>query len=150
MFAKFNLRLRKDDLNYNNLYSLGMGIYVTQKKAVHSCLDKYLSPDGSLDGSSIEADWFPNVSANVFISHSHKDESAALQLAGFLHRYNITSFIDSTVWGYANDLLKQIDNKYCVQRRKPGGGYTYDYDKRNQSTSHVHMMLQGALAKMIN
>ncbi|MBO6301464.1 MAG: hypothetical protein J6N15_03395, partial [Ruminiclostridium sp.] len=26
----------------------------------------------------------------------------------------------------------------------------YDYEKRNQSTAHVHMILLGALAKMIN
>lgn len=91
------------------------------------------------------------MNAQVFLSHSHQDEQAVIRLAGFLfHNYGITSFIDSTVWGYANDLLKKIDEAYCVQSKKPSGGYTYDYDKRNQSTAHVHMILQGALAKMIN
>lgn len=152
MFAKFNLKLGKDDLKFNeDFYNIGLGMYVTQKRTVHSNLDKYLAPDGSLDAASIEADWFPTVNAHVFLSHSHHDEAAVLRLAGFLSKnYGITSFIDSTVWGYANDLLKQIDDKYCVQSTKPGGGHTYDYDRRNYSTAHVHMMLQGALAKMIN
>ena len=36
------------------------------------------------------------------------------QLAGYLkHTYGIECFIDSCVWGYANDLLKEIDNRYC-------------------------------------
>ena len=126
-------------------------MYSVQERIIHSSLDKYLSLDGSLDATAIEADWFPGVNAQVFLSHSHQDKDAVLRFAGFLYQnYRITSFIDSTVWGYANDLLKQIDDKYCVQCTKPNGGHTYDYDKRNYSTAHVHMMLQGALAKMIN
>lgn len=152
MFARFNLELDKDDLSFNEDFRrYGLGLYGTHKELVHASLDKYLSPDGSLDASEIEAEWFPGVDAQIFLSHSHEDEAAVIRFAGFLYKnYGIKSFIDSTVWGYANDLLKKIDERYCVQSKKPNGGNTYDYDKRNQSTAHVHMILQGALAKMID
>ena len=151
MFAKFNLCLREDMLSESDFYSVGLRFYTEQKETVHFCLDKYLAPDGSLDGEAIVEDWFPSVQANVFLSHSHKDEKSVLRLAGFLlQNYGITSFIDSTVWGYMNDLLKMIDDRYCIQNVKPNGGHIYNYEKRNQSTSHIHLMLQGAIAKMIN
>lgn len=43
-------------------------------------------------------------------------------------------------------MLRQIDDKYC--RNKTGD--TYNYDRRNYSTSHVHMMLSTALTEMMN
>lgn len=152
MFAKFNLKLNKDELmNYKQFQIYGLEQYKQHNKLVHVELDKYLSEDGFLNASDIEDDWFPEVDANVFLSHSHQDENAVIQIAGFLYKeYGITCFIDSTVWGYANDLLKKIDDKYCVQLKGNNGSKTYSYDKRNQSTAHVHMILQGALAKMIN
>ena len=61
----------------------------------------------------------------------------------------MSCFIDSCVWGYANDLLKEIDNRYC-RYQETDGQFFYEYDNRNRSTSHVHMLLNGALAKMIN
>ena len=152
MFAKFNLELNKDDIMLDDKYQItGHEQYENNKKLVHDVLDKYLTADGVLDASLIEEDWFPSVNAQVFLSHSHQDEKIVIRLAGYLfENYGIRSFIDSAVWGYANNLLKQIDNRYCVQSKKPTGGCTYDYDKRNQSTAHVHIILQGALAKMIN
>jgi hypothetical protein len=44
------------------------------------------------------------------------------------------------------DLLKVIDRKYC----RNDDNSAYNYDKRNYSTSHVHMMLNTALHKMID
>lgn len=152
MFAKFNLKLENDDYeNLAHFSKLGFEMYDHQRRSIHENLNRFLSPDGILDASAIEEEWFPSISSHLFLSHSHRDKDAVISFAGFLQRnYGITSFIDSTVWGYANNLLKQIDNKYCVQSIKPSGEHTYDYDKRNQSTAHVHLILQGALAKMIN
>lgn len=45
-----------------------------------------------------------------------------------------------------NDLLREIDEKYC----RHSNGTSFDYDKRNYSTSHVHMMLSIALSRMID
>lgn len=152
MFARFKLNLDMNDLRLHKEFDRYKNNQFKKiNKIVHSSLDKYLIIDGSLDASEIENDWFPNVDAHIFLSHSHEDEQAVICFAGFLYEnYGIKSFIDSTVCGYANEILNQIDKEYCVKEEKKGGGYTYDYDKRNQSTAHVHMLLQGALAKMIN
>ena len=114
---------------------------------VEEILDGFLLSDDSLDGSKIQANWFPEIKADVFISHSHQDENLALGLAWFLkEHFELKAFIDSAVWGYADNLLKGIDAKYCLSSDRN----LYDYKKRNWSTSHVHMMLSMALAGMID
>jgi len=150
MFAKFNLKLVQNQISEEyRKYGLNQKL-ITEEKT-HQALDHYLLKDGSLDASAMEKDWFPEIKADVFLSHSHADESAVINFAGYLYReFGITSFIDSTVWGYADNLLKQIDEKYCVKSRDEKGNSTYSYEKRNRTTSHVHLLLQGALAKMIN
>ena len=62
------------------------------------------------------------------------------------YEFGIRSFMNSCVWGFADDLLKIIDNEYCRQDHNR----TYNYRKRNRSTSHVHMMLSTALIKMMD
>ncbi len=90
--------------------------------------------DNSLDGTSIQNTLFPQIEADVFISHSHGDREMAMMLAGWLDaNFHIQSFIDSCVLGYANDLLKIIDDKYC----KNEYGLTYNNKSRSYSTSHV-------------
>lgn len=115
--------------------------------AIKRKLESYLRDDGSLDGTEMQKNWFPSIPADVFLSHSHKDLDLTLALAGWLFKtFGLRPFIDSCVWGNADDLLKQIDDKYCLN---PSGG-TYSYEKRNGSTSHVHIMLSTALAMMID
>lgn len=117
-------------------------------KPIRDKIDDFVGVNGSLDGSAIQKEWFgDDIKADVFLSHSHKDEHLAINFAGFLYKeYGLITFIDSCVWGYANDLLKKIDKEYCWKEKTN----TYDYDKRNFSTSHVHMMLSTALYKMID
>lgn len=99
------------------------------------------------DGNKIQANWFPEINADVFISHSHADEKLAKALGGYINeKTNLKSFIDSEVWGYSNELLRHIDNNYCKFPNKN----LYDYELRNHSTSHVHMMLSVALMQMIS
>ena len=74
-----------------------------------------------------------------------------LNFAGFLWKeYEITSFIDSTIWGHVHGLLRKIDNKYCIKEKDQYGKQIYSYQRRNQSTACVYLLLQGALAKMID
>ncbi len=149
MFASFRMSLQ-DIGAIDDFRESGDKLFDTKKEEIRPYLDAYLSPDGSLKANEIEADWFPSVEADVFLSHSHNDENAAIALAGYLEGLGLKTFIDSCVWGYANNLLKQIDNRYCVLTKKPNGGCTYDYETRNYSTAHVHMILNGALMKMID
>lgn len=114
---------------------------------VEKSLEKYLLSNGRLSGERIEQDWFPEIHADVFLSHSHRDEDLVFALAGWLQEeMGLRAFVDSGVWGYANDLLQQVDDAYC----KTEDGAYYSYPKRNISTSHVHMMLSVALTKMID
>lgn len=152
MFATFKLNLQ--DLSgefWEEYYRKGLKLYGVHKQKIKESLDKYLSIDGELKASEIEKDWFPSLKADVFLSHSHKDEEDAIALAGLLNDMGLKVFIDSCVWEYADNLLKQIDNEYCVLTTNQDGSInTYDYQKRNQSTVHVHMMLNGALMKMMD
>lgn len=118
----------------------------TRKSNARSSISGYLK-NGAVDARRLQEDWFQAVKADVFISHSHSDEALAMAIGSALeHKLGLRCFIDSCVWGNADELLKEIDNEFCL---RPSGNI-YDYDKRNRSTSHVHMMLQGALTKMID
>jgi hypothetical protein len=104
------------------------------------------SETGGLNAAKLTDDWFPQIDADVFISHSHNDYQDVVALAGWLHeKFGITAFIDECLWGFCEDLLRLIDNEYCIT---PDGKY-YDYQKRNFSTSHVYMMLTTSLFEMI-
>lgn len=52
------------------------------------------------------------------------------------------------MWGFSDDLLRKIDDKYCINNNSERKSYSYE--KRNYSTSHVHMMLSIAINKMID
>ena len=143
MFTGFNLTTQHDFANFEEI---GREVFRANRRTVKHKLDGFLLNDGSIDGGDLQEDWFPQFDVDVFISHSHKDETTAIGLAGFLyHKFGITSFVDSCVWGYAGDLLREIDNEFC----KTEDEY-YSYRKRNYSTSHVHMMLSTALSMMID
>ncbi|MEZ0006499.1 hypothetical protein ABH942_001869 [Flavobacterium sp. 28YEA47A] len=157
MYRGFNLSIplpdisitddNDDDDDVNELIKIGEKIFQDTKIKVKSTLDDYLLDNKRLDGNKIINEWFPEVNAHIFLSHSHKDEKLAFLLAGFFHEaFNIYTFIDSAVWGYSDDLLRQLDDKYC----KNSNNTNYNYLKRNYSTAHVHMMLSNSLNRMID
>jgi hypothetical protein len=144
MYRGFNLDIKIEN---EGCYNIGLALYKKYKAEVKETLETFTSANGSLDGTQMQLKWFPQIRADVFISHSHKDEQMAITLAGWLsHHFGIKAFIDSCIWGYADDLLRIIDNQYC--RQSNSGNYSYE--KRNYSTSHVHMMLSTALSQMID
>ncbi len=144
MYRGFNIKMAFEE---DSFYQKGRTLNAQNKLQIKRTLDSFVSADGSLNGSKMQANWFPQVEADIFISHSHKDEKMAITLAGWLsEKFGLSTFIDSCIWGYSNDLLKLIDNKHCLNP----GGETYSYQKRNYSTSHVHMMLSTALNMMID
>ncbi|MCP2027179.1 hypothetical protein L1276_002336 [Flavobacterium sp. HSC-32F16] len=147
MYRGFNLKI-PDDFNKLQFLKTGREILEETNQNVKKTLEEYLLNYGSsLNGNKIIEDWFPEINSHVFLSHSHKDREKAIMIAGILYeKFDITTFIDSTVWGNSNDLLKKIDDKYCLHANNEN----YDYDKRNYSTAHVHLMLSTALNKMID
>ena len=152
MFARFNVRLDEWDDEKLYFYEVGKNLFNKQKSVVRRDLSKYIKEDGIIQVNEIEKEWFPSIKADIFFSHSHKDEKLVIQFAGWLYeQFKIISFIDSCVWGYANELLEIIDNKYCISHQDSEDEVVrYDYDMRNLSTSHVYMILNGALIKMMD
>jgi hypothetical protein len=144
MFRGFKIEsLSIPDGNYQE----GLELFEASKVDIQRNLKNSIFSTSSLDGSAIQSNWFPQIDAHVFISHSHDDKDMAIALSGWLWRnFQIKAFVDSMIWSYANELLKQIDDSYCLNEGKTA----YDYHTRNFSTAHVHMMLSTALAMMID
>lgn len=152
MFSGFNLSevIFHDNDDLEEFYGKGLASFNGYKTQVETSLQKYICEDNSLDGVKMQEDWFPQLQVDIFLSHAHKDEKNVIALAGWLKEtFGIRVFVDSCIWGYAPNLLKIIDNKYCVSN-KDDTCTTYSYEKRNSSTSHVYMMLSVALMKMID
>lgn len=136
-----------DNTNYERYYRIGKAKFDEYKQEVSSELGYWVIGDsGVIDGTELQEEWFPTVNCDIFISHSHKDEYLAIALAGWLYEtFGLDSFIDSCIWGYADELLKIIDDEHCRNTKQ-----SYSYESRNHSTSHVHMMLNMALMRMID
>lgn len=144
MFRAYNLVVRDPNL-FSKWYGNGRAAYDKARLNARHKLEDFLVGH-ALDGTRLSEDWFSLVDSEIFISHSHSDEELAIGLAGLFHSLGIRCFIDSMVWGNAVDLNRDIDNKYCLSWDRKH----YDYNKRNYSTSHVHMMLASALVEMID
>lgn len=147
MFSKFKL----DNLNeaiFSLYYEVGKKIYDDSEERILCSLNDVTDEDGSINGTLLQNNWFPVLGKfDVFLSHYHDDKDLAIGLTGFLKtKLGLNVFIDSYLWGYSNNLLRLIDETYCINSDKT----LFDYEKRNYSTSHVHMMLSTALSNMIN
>ncbi|MDF1738632.1 MAG: hypothetical protein P1U86_05695 [Verrucomicrobiales bacterium] len=114
--------------------------------AVTNSIDRFVRPNGSVDAATMMEDWFPNIAADVFISHCRADKDTALALSGWLKdNFGLSPFIDSCVWNHAHDLIRLLDDKYCQT-----GVNTYSYSGSLVTASHVHLMLSTALTKMMD
>ncbi|WP_405199126.1 hypothetical protein [Christiangramia sp. LLG6405-1] len=146
MYRGFNLVI-PENLNKEKYFAKGLEIYKDIGKKVLERIEDIIEYDGIINGNKVISDWFPSIDAHIFLSHSHKDEEKAITLAGILYQeFGLVTFIDSCIWGNSNSLLKILDDKYCWDNARE----IYIYEKRNFSTSHVHLMLSSALNKMID
>lgn len=130
---------------FNYFYNIGKNDVDKHDSYAQERLDNYITED-ILDGTAIQDDWFPQIKCDIFISHSHKDENLAIALAGWLSdTFGLKAFVDSSIWGYADDLINKLLEKTDDN---------YSHNERNNSdlkyiTSHVHNMLNVALMNMI-
>ena len=163
MFSAFDLSISKKLFRslkkYNNYGYNGINHYskIGKKESAKfkkPNLNKYISrilDDNSLKAADIEDSWFPNIEADVFISHSHMDEELATAFAGFLiEEMGLKVFVDSLAWGNIADLLEQVNSKYSDKRHNMTGDYLYDHNKCIKASQHVIIMLMMALNKMID
>lgn len=126
--------------------------YNLKRKIFKRSIKQLIRPkDGILNGSTIKDIYFPTTTLSgtkydFFISHSHNNEEEAIVLANWLEcYYNCSCFIDSLAWKSSDELLREIDDVYCYKQHSK----TYDYKKRNFTTSHVHAILSMALLETI-
>lgn len=150
MYRGFKLKLSSlfFEKYYKRYLSIGKSLFDKHNQDVKDSIEKYTNPiSGIINGTMLQEDWFPTIDDfDIFISHSHQDEDLAIALSGWLYnKFKLKSFIDSCIWNYTDDLLLGIDNIYCEKDNQ-----LYDYNSRNYSTSHVHMMLNMALMRMID
>lgn len=110
-------------------------------------IEDFLNERGNVVAKDLIELWFPKKKFNVFLSHSHQDENLAIKLSEYLEEnFGLTTFIDSQVWSYADDLLKIFDNEFCRDNSKQN----YNYKLRNMTTAHIHNMLSVALTEMMD
>ena len=121
-------RLKKDN---EKIYRKFRNVLYQDPISAKELIDILFSQDNSFD---------------MFISHSHSDRTKAIALANELYKeYGFKSFIDSEFWQHKDKLLKEFDNLYCKNKNEN----TYDYTKRNVSTTHTNIMLSYALREMM-
>lgn len=101
MYRGFNLLLEDNCFEkryFEAFKEVGSKSFSSQKTSIVKTIKSFVRNDGSLDGSMMQANWFPQIEADIFISHSHKDEDLAHALAGWLKKtFGLTAFIDSCV-----------------------------------------------------
>ncbi|WP_324682643.1 hypothetical protein [Bibersteinia trehalosi] len=144
MYRRFKLDVSRNI--WQDYFYLGQDINNQNLSLFRRDLNEFISKGHTLSANHIMDNWFPKINADIFLSHSHKDKVIVYSFAGFLYKkFGLRSFIDSSVWGYADELLRTLDDRYCLKNNG-----CYSYEKRNRSTSHVHMMLSSSLAKMMD
>lgn len=138
--AKFKCTVR----DYSSLIETGMSRY---EGVLNNNILSFKDKDGYLRADVIQANCFPLIDADVFISHSHNDLELAIAFSQWLQKsFGISSFVDSCVWECAYELLKLINNEYNLDKRSQ----LYKYKGCMYAASHVYMILSRALASMID
>lgn len=148
MYTAFNLKISLDNFSSTDEYiRIGKHQKADLNKIVQKELENFILSNEILDGEKLSKSWFKTINSDIFISHSHNDVELAYALAGWLKKeFDLDVFLDEVVWGSADELLKKLDDKYCYQ----SGTKTYNYTKRNFTTSHVHAMLSTAIQSVMD
>lgn len=140
MFVGFNVTDLSVD--FNDYYRIGKDIYDENISDIFTALEDYIIDEDSLSADDIMNDWFPQLDAQIFLSHSHMDEKEVISFAGWLYDVaGITAFVDSCAWAYCDNLINKLDKKYHVSS---------NVTQINQVRAHAYMMLNSALLKMID
>ena len=114
------------------------------EKAEAVNVDDFQLTGGTINATKMQENCFPQIDADVFISHSHKDENLAIALSGLLAECGRKPFVDSKVWTFFDTVLKKLNMKFS--RNAQG---RYDYDNCMKIAGNIHTMLVSSLAMMI-
>ena len=152
MFSGFKLDITKEFFgdDFERYKEKGKDNLASKKESIRKAVDTYIKAN-KINGTKLQEDWFPQIEADIFISHSHKDEELALALVGWVkEKFDLDCFIDSCVWEYADNLMEELNARYSDKRPDTTGGYLYSHSGCIQVSKHVDTMLTIALQKMID
>lgn len=157
VFTGFDLKIDKSffetqkSFPYEYYATIGKTHLKVQQIKYKQSIKEFIFND-SIDGTKVQNEWFPLIKADVFISHSHKDQELAEALAGWIYEkfeHKVSCFIDANVWGFQDELLQQMNDDLSDKEVYPERTI-YNYDSCNKVSQHVNAMLSIALQKMID
>jgi hypothetical protein len=93
-----------------NHIQIGKALYAKMKNTIDDNLSAFYS-NGKLDGTKLSDAWFPQISADIFISHSHKDFDTVLDLAGWLYEklgHNFFLVLRKLCWQKKRFMIDEI------------------------------------------
>ncbi|MBQ8024133.1 MAG: hypothetical protein IJ254_07715 [Succinivibrio sp.] len=143
-------RIKENELSEflsNNLVSLPKSrrneITEVDKKVVFNMLST-----GKIDVEKVKKIFFPQMSGcDIFLSHYHEYNGPSICLKNFLeYEIKLSVFVDSELWANVYDLLKIFDDEYS----STGEHGKYNYEKRNETTANLYMILISSLMEMIS
>lgn len=108
-------------------------------------LDGY---SNTLNANTIAEHLFPEKKCHIFLSHSHADEQVAIEFAAGMRKIGIEVFVDSCVWGYAQDLTDKINEKFASSQ-KLADRVTFEYYAATNNIINISTILNSALQRMI-
>lgn len=109
-----------------------------------SDLLEYIIDSNILDANELSKDWFPSINADVFISHSGRDDNLAQDLEEWLiNTFGLKVFLDTNIWN-ENASNDKSTMETLIDRLKEFGFNNGD------AYAHAHMILNIALMKMID
>lgn len=155
MFVGFNLNISENffvtqSKSFEEYQKIGKEHIEVPKKTIEKSLEKYVNDD-VIAGSKMQNDWFPEINADIFLSHSSKDKKLVNAIAGWIHdKFDLNCFIDSNVWCYAGDLSDKLNDSYSNKEDNGKGGFLYNHKKCLKVSEHVNTMLNIALQRMID
>lgn len=156
MFSGFNLKLDTEsiqqafELDFNKYKKIGEEHLKSDINRFNSGL-KDLINRKTINGSQLQEYCFPNIEAEIFLSHSHKDRDLANALAGWINEsFGLKVFVDSNIWEYSGELLNELNSKYSNKRPNGRNRFLYDHESCCKASEHVNTMLSAALHKMID
>lgn len=110
MYSGFEIKINESVFNkdyFTELVVDGKERYTSVKKEIKEIIDSFTLDSGKIDGNKMQSNWFPQIKADIFLSHSHQDEKLAIALSEWMYQnFGLIVFIDSCIWGYSNKLLE--------------------------------------------